>query len=426
MKIAMLTNNYKPFVGGVPISIERLAKGLEMLGHEVYIFAPTYENQKDEHNVIRYKSFSKKLAGFIVVPNCFDKIIEKKLKELQIDIIHTHHPMAIGNIALHLGEKLNIPVVFTYHTRYEEYLHYLTCNNMTKIIGSKDTSLSKTYIRNNLLPRYIRSYANKCDLIFAPSNQIEKDLLKKGIVTPIKILPTGVPPEMFDVDRVYSKKIREHYIGDKKYMFCTVSRLSREKNIDFIINGLYKLKNEIGDIFNFIIIGDGPEKKKLEKLCKNLDLEENIFFVGEKPNSVIKEYQGASDLFLFASTSETQGIVLVEAMAAGLGVIAVKSPGVNDIVKDKFNGISTERNINEWVEAIEKVIFDKELRITIHNGAYETAKQYSCSSVALVAENFYNNVIKEKNNEEHGRKLYDYKFIKKSVNIWNRQIFKRS
>ena len=137
MRIAMLTNNYKPFVGGVPISIERLSKSLRSLGHEVYIFAPTYDNQCDEEFVIRYKSLKGKISGGVVLPNIFDIEIEKKFKALKFDVIHVHHPMLLGNIAQYLGRKYNIPVIYTYHTRYEEYLHFLKPFELLESRGDK-------------------------------------------------------------------------------------------------------------------------------------------------------------------------------------------------------------------------------------------------------------------------------------------------
>ena len=115
MRIAMLTNNYKPFIGGVPISVDRLANALRERGNEVYVFAPTYENQEEEEYVIRFSTFAGTIAG-AVLPNPFDPRIEQKMKALKIDVIHVHHPALMGNVALHLRKKLGIPVVFTYHT----------------------------------------------------------------------------------------------------------------------------------------------------------------------------------------------------------------------------------------------------------------------------------------------------------------------
>ena len=126
MKIALMTNNYKPFMGGVPISIERLKKGLEVLGHQVTVFAPTYEEQVEEENVFRYATCMRKFIGGIVLPNPFDRRIEEEFQKHDFDIIHVHHPMLIGRTAVYLSRKYNVPLAFTYHTRYEQYVECYT------------------------------------------------------------------------------------------------------------------------------------------------------------------------------------------------------------------------------------------------------------------------------------------------------------
>lgn len=133
MKIALMTNNYKPIMGGVPISIERLARGLEDMGHQVTIFAPTYQEQQQEENVFRYATCMKHFIGGIVLPNPFDRRIEKEFRKQEYDVIHVHHPMLIGRTAVYLSRKYHIPLVFTYHTRYEQYLSYVGAVSLWKI-----------------------------------------------------------------------------------------------------------------------------------------------------------------------------------------------------------------------------------------------------------------------------------------------------
>ena len=126
MKIAMMTNNYKPFIGGVPISVERLAKGLRALGHEVCIFAPEYEGEEEpEEDVVRYRSHKRKLSNGMVFPSMFDPCIRQEFEMREFDLIHVHQPMVMGNVAKLYSKRYGIPLVFTWHTRYEEYLHYL-------------------------------------------------------------------------------------------------------------------------------------------------------------------------------------------------------------------------------------------------------------------------------------------------------------
>ena len=125
MRIAMFTNNYKPFIGGVPISIERLSNGLRKLGREVVVFAPDYGVCETEEHVVRYKTIYQKNRDGLMIGNCFDSKIERQFLEGRFDVIHVHHPMISGFAALYLEKKYGIPVAYTYHTRYEDYLHYI-------------------------------------------------------------------------------------------------------------------------------------------------------------------------------------------------------------------------------------------------------------------------------------------------------------
>lgn len=401
MKIAMLTNNYKPFVGGVPISIERLSDGLRQQGHEVYIFAPTYKNQVEEEYVIRYKSYKKKLGQEMIIPNALDSSIEEKIKALDIDIIHVHHPMLVGWIGLYLGKKYNIPVVYTYHTRYEQYLHYIKLLNKIETIATKEKKETSSVFASHILkqikerwvPTYLKQYSNHCTTVFAPTQLMQTTLQEIGVTTQIEVLPTGIKEQFFHQDRLKIEKIRKQYIADKKYLFCTVSRLSKEKNITFLIDGLRQLKKQEGDCFRTLIIGDGPLKESLKQQVKALDLENNIIFLNSIDNEEIAAYYGASDLFLFASKSETQGIVLLEAMASSTCVVAVKASGVVEVVKNDINGYMTEENIKEWTEKIIYLINNPIQRGRLSKGALETAKNYSTTKVAIQAMNAYTKAI---------------------------------
>ncbi len=403
MKIAMLTNNYKPFVGGVPISIERLSNGLRELGHEVYIFAPTYENQVEEEYVIRYKSANYKFSSGIVIPNMFDKEIEEKFKSLKIDIIHVHHPMIMGQTALYLGKKYNIPVAYTYHTRYEQYLHYIKPYRALEENAKKNEEnyfgefedLVLYFTKEKLVPGLIKYFTNKCDLIFAPTNMMKEYLMDNNTKTRIEVMPTGLNESYFKEANENVKEIRKKYKGDKSHLFCTVSRLSKEKNIEFIIDGIKLLKDKIGNSFNTLIIGEGPEKEDLIKRVKELNLEENIKFLNKIDNKEIGNYYKACDLFLFASKSETQGIVLLEAMAAKLPVVAIKASGVVDVVVNNKNGYMTDENIDELSEKVKDILNNYEKMNELRYGAYNEALKYLNSNIAKKAEYNYVHTIKE-------------------------------
>ena len=381
MRIAMFTNNYKPYIGGVPVSIEHLAEALRGRGHTVYIFAPTYENQVEEPYVIRYPSFPIKVAG-APVPNVLTGIFIKKVRELNIDVIHVHHPAIVGNVALSIRKKLGVPVVFTYHTRYEAYLHYI--NGLEKVEQS-----------TGFINWYLHHFCNQCDLLVAPTPGILDYLQKERMKPPIQVMPTGIPMENFLPEQESVAAIRQQYLGTADYLTCTVSRLAKEKNLDFQIRGLSCLKRLLkkkGRTFRHMIIGDGPEKENLMRQIGELGLTENIIFIGNVDNQEIKNYQAAADAFLFTSKSETQGIVLLEAMAVGNPVVAVEASGVRDVVKDGVNGYLTEEDTYWWAERTRMVLEEVAKREQLSQAARETAESYSEEEVARQAEQYYRNV----------------------------------
>lgn len=379
MNIAMLTNNYKPYIGGVPISIEHLAEELRELGHQVYIFAPSYKNQKEEPFVIRYPSFPLGIAG-APVPNVLTGLFRQKMKELQIDLIHVHHPAIVGNVALSLRRQLGIPVVFTYHTRYEEYLHYIkTLQQVERCTG--------------VINAYLRHFCQQCDLILAPTPGICDHLrYEKEVETPVEILPTGLPETSFFPEEQEVKRIREKYRKKADYLFCTVARLAKEKNLDFLLESLKKTKEALafqGKSFCHLMIGDGPERKHLEEKCRELGLGQEVVFLGNVENKKIKNYHAACDLFLFTSKSETQGIVVLEAMAAKIPVAAVDATGIRDVVRTRENGMLTEEDAESFARAVEQALCSPGLYERLQKGAEKTAAGYAESMMARRAERYY-------------------------------------
>lgn len=378
MKIAMFTNNYKPYIGGVPISIEHLAQALRERGHMVYVFAPTYQGQQEEPDVIRYPSFPVSIAK-APVPDVLTPVFEKKVKELGIEVIHVHHPAIVGNVALYLKKKYGIPVVFTYHTRYEQYLHYVK-------------PLAYLERRTGVIEKYLEYFCRKCDLLAAPTPGIRDYLEEKELGTPVRVLPTGIPKECFRPDFDKAEQIRRRCKGDADYLFLTVSRLAKEKNLSFQLQGLALLKkllSEKGKTFRHMMIGEGPEEEELKKLAGQLGLSEELIFIGTVPNQEMKEYQAAADAFLFTSKSETQGIVVLEAMAAGNPVVAVDATGVRDVVRNRENGFLCREDALEWAGEIVKLLSNGAAYQSMSREALLTAKKYSEDVIAKTAELYY-------------------------------------
>ena len=402
MRIAMLTNNYKPYMGGVPISIEHLSNALRAQGHEVWIFAPTYKNQVEEEYVIRYPSFPVQIAK-APMPNVFSRIFEEKIVELGIDVIHVHHSALVGNVALMLQKQYGIPVVFTYHTRIEAYLHYVKpaqwLENATGIVE-----------------RYMNWFCNRCDLVVAPVEGIKKSLRTKGVTSSIEALPTGVLEKDFFPDSAKVKEIRTAYKKDADYLLCSVSRIAKEKNLDFQLEGLKKLKELMqkeGKTFRYLLIGDGPEREHFLEKVKVLGLTQEVCLTGRVENEEMAAYQKACDVFLFSSKSETQGIVILEAMAAGNPVVAVKASGVEDVVENGVNGYLTTEDATEFAGKIFRVLSEEALREQLSLGAYITATKYSENQIAERVAEAYNRTIcecmeKERNKNQFKEYLWNH------------------
>lgn len=387
MKIAMMTNNFLPFVAGVPISVERLSEGLRSIGHEVVIFAPEYKEQKEyEEGVVRYRSLLQGIAGGVSVPDSFDKRIEREFAKGDFDVIHVHHPMLIGWTAARLARKYNVPLVFTYHTRYEQYLHYV-----------------KASFLKELVPLYVRQYTKYCDTVFAPTPLMKDYLEEIACPAAVKVLPTGLNEESYQRNETEAAKLRKKLLGDKRFLFCTVARLAKEKNLEFLFRVLAARKAQKGGSdFRFAVVGDGPERKELKKLAAALDLKKEIIFVGKVPNEEVKRYCEAADLFLFSSQSETQGIVLLEAMAAGLPVLAIRASGVSDIVVNGENGFMTSVSETEFARRLDKTLENAGQRSHLSRGALRTAEKYRTKDIAALAAVYYKAAIA--GHEQKGKK----------------------
>ena len=393
MKIAMLTNNYKPFTGGVPISVERQARHLANIGNEVTVFAPDYgkaeEEQPESMRVLRFRTRRKKMENGMVYPCFLTPEILKVFEKETFDCIHVHHPMFVGTTALYLKKKYQIPVIYTYHTKYEDYLHYLGFFREAGTSGHFRQKLLH-FAKERFVPAYMRWFCNQCDLVIAPTPGVAATIRRQGVRTKVKVLPTGLEEEFYKPDTEKTADIRYRYAAGKKWLFCTVGRLEEEKNPGFLIEGLKILsqKERLGSDFHMLFIGTGSLKEQLQDQIRKEGLESQVTFLGNVPNEEVKHYLYASDLFLFASTSETQGIVLAEAMAAGCPVVAVKASGVEDIVEDNRNGFAVENDPGQWTQKVEEALCPEKWMI-LQETARNTAKAYQADRIARREELLY-------------------------------------
>jgi len=388
LNIAMFTNNYYPFIGGVPVSINRQAAGLRKCGHTVHIFAPLYPGQKtdaDEH-VHRYKLlvFYKSKVFHYAVANIFSPKIERDFIKNNFDVVHVHHPFWMGKKGMKLGKKYNIPVILTYHTRFDCYYHYVP--------------FMKQAFKRIISHRMVKNFAGRCSAVFSPMETSREYLLGLNISKPIVVLPTGLDYEGFNIES--DKDLREQLVPSGGVLLCSVSRLSREKNIYFIIDCLKYIKSNTHTLFKCVIIGDGPEKGEIINAIDAAGLADECVLLGRIPPEEVCKYYLVSDIFIFASKTETQGLVLLEAMAGGCPVVAVSSGGVDDIVTDGHNGYKTREDVREWSERVIHLFNDRDEYDRMSENASRFAEGFSLENMAVQASEIYREIINNHSERE--------------------------
>ncbi|MBN1869858.1 MAG: glycosyltransferase [Candidatus Omnitrophica bacterium] len=337
MKILMMTNTYAPMVGGIEESIRSFTREFERLGHEVVIVAPECEGAPpDEAGVIRLKAIQKFNHSEFSIALPMSSLLPELMKTFMPDIIHCHHPFWMGDIALRLSSQFRIPLVFTYHTMFEHHMHYLP-------------------IQNEGIKRFIielfTGYANLATQVIVPSESVRAILLARGVQAPMTVAPTGVDLEKYS--KGDGSVIRKRSgIPSDAVVIGYVGRLALEKNLEFLSRCVAAyLKNEPKS--HFLVAGEGPLGDLVKKIFDEQGVGKRLHLAGSLNGQDLVDCYHAMNIFAFASLSETQGIVLVEAMAAGLPVVAIDAPGVREVVKDGYNGrLIFEENQNYYLEAL--------------------------------------------------------------------------
>ena len=378
LRVTMFTNNYLPFIGGVPISIERLRRGLEHLGDSTQIVAPRYRDQPSQEDaVVRVPSLlAMGEKREFRLANIFLARIRKQVRAFRPDVIHLHHPFWLGSLGLFMARQLRIPAIYTYHTRLEHYAHFVPLPGML--------------FRNLISHALIKRFANRCDGVIVPTYSTEEYLRMIGVTTPTFVQPTGIEYERFQaVKPADVETLRKKLALSNEKVFISVARLSNEKNIDFMIEAIDRLRQESDVPFRFLMIGDGHQRDRLQKKIDSLELGSHFTLVGAVQPEEMALWYNLGDAFLFASKSETQGMVILEAMSAGLPVVAVRSSGIEDVVRDGLNGYKTPENQARWIEKAQRLLEDDKLRTELSDKARAFAEDYSIEQFARDVRGIY-------------------------------------
>lgn len=371
MRIGIFTDTYPPYINGVSTSIVMLKGALEKLGHEVFIVTVNNENMsykyEDDDKIIRLPGipigiYDYRLTGIYPV-----RVINK-IKNWNLDVIHSQTEFGVGTFARLIAKQFGIPLVHTYHTMYEDYVHYITKGYFNGTSKKIVEYLTKFYCDKTATELIVPT--KKAYDLFKDKYQVDRN---------VHIIPTGI-----EIDRFYKENFKREKIlsfreklGIKKddFVILFVGRLGKEKSVDVLIEGQKEIVKKYPNI-RLLIVGDGPDKEHFEKLVSEYHLEKNVIFTGKVPYDEIPNYYAVADVFATASTTETQGLTVIEAMAASLPVFAVDDESFRIVVVDELNGYLFS-NQKQYIEKVEYLFTHKEKKEKMSRQARISSETYS-------------------------------------------------
>ncbi len=380
MRIGLFTNNYLPFRGGVTTAVETLREGLETLGHRAWVFAPAPAPARgavDPPFVFRYPSLPAPTYPGFALPLPLSPRLARATRLLGIDIFHAQHPFLLGPTARRLARAAGRPVVFTYHTRYEKYAHYVPLPE--RFVAAVAVRLSCRF-------------ASSVDLVVAPSARIAQDLASRGVRRPVVVVPTGVPLDRFQPgDRAAAR--RRLGFPSEAPLCLYVGRLDREKSVERIIESFASIAQAVSGA-RLVLVGQGSHLAPLTRLASASPARDRIHFLGGVGREELPPYYQAADLFVFASETETQGLVLAEAHACGLPAVAVRASGVNEVVRDGETGLLTKSESEDLADAAIGLLLDPGRRESMARAARSAAEtDFSSARQVEVMARHYRNLL---------------------------------
>jgi len=359
VRIGLFTNNYLPFCGGVTISVETLRRGLEARGHEVWTVAPRFPGAVDEApRIVRFPSVPAGTYPEFALAVPWAPRSARLVQSLDLDVYHAHHPFLLGPAARRWARRAGRPLIFTYHTRYEKYAHYVPLRR--PLVESAAVRLSTRF-------------ASRADAVVAPSILVREHLRRRGVTTPISVVPTGVDLASFRPgDRAAARRALGLGLDDRLLLY--VGRLDREKSVDRVLLAFDRIAGTVAPA-RLWLVGQGKEGEALRRLAEHLPTGDRIHFAGVREHARLVPWYQAADLFVFASETETQGLVLAEAAACGLPAVTVTAPGCDEVVRDGESGILTKGDPASLAEAAIGLLLDDERRTAMGARARQIAER---------------------------------------------------
>lgn len=414
MRIGLFTDTYPPYINGVSTSVAMLENALRKKGHEVYIVTVNSENLKykyeNEDKIIRIPGvpigiYDYRLTGMYPL-----KAVNK-IKKWNLDVIHSHTEFGVGTFARIIAKQFNIPLIHTYHTMYEDYVHYITkgyFNNTSKKVVEYLTNFYCDQTATELIVPTKKTYD-----LFKEKYKYERN---------IHIVPTGIEVEKFYKENIKKEeitKLREQYnISKNDFVILYVGRIAKEKSIEFLIESHQELVEKYKA--KLLIVGDGPDLDNYKKLAQKYEIENNVIFTGKVPWESVCNYYALADIFATASTSETQGLTVIEAMAASLPVVAINDESFNTVVVNDLNGYLFETK-KEYKKAVSKFVDEPSKLKHFKIQARINADTYSSKYFAERVLDVYNVAIDKENSSNTEKTIKNgFKKTVKGVLKWKK------
>lgn len=388
MHIAYFTNFYLPVVNGVVRSVQSFREALTALGHNVFVFAQEDNYEDSEPFIFRYPSLHLPLTGDIPAAIPVSAFVDQLIPKLKLDVIHTHHPFLLGQTAATKARDNNLPLVFTFHTQYQEYTHYIPLPQ----------EQVQEFLKNTVMT-WMREFMRKCQHIIIPSESMRSILVNDyGLVDRYTVIPTGI--DITPYKKADGSMLREQWNWHDDKVIVSAGRLAEEKNWVTLLQAFAMVQKAQPKI-RLVLLGDGPQSEELRQLAGELEIAERVTFVGKVSFEEIPNYFKAADFFAFASVTETQGLVTLEAMAAGLPVVAVDASGTRDILEDGKQGFLTENDPKALAKAIIKLSKDSDLMGKFKSAALKTSRTYDNNRLARKMVKVYEKAIDDRKNEKY-------------------------
>ncbi len=392
MNIGMFTDTYYPQINGLVTSLKMLEKEMAKRGHRLFIFTTSYPTaEKNTENVYRLPSISLKFSPSHRVAIIYPPRLLVGMKKFKLDIVHTHSEFPLGIFGKLVSEVYGKPIIHTYHTLWEEYVHYF--------------GRSRIVTKNNAR-RYSRLFCNGVDAVIAPTEKTRRILESYGIKKEMAVIPTGIDFEPFKPSN-YTKQETDDLKNELGIpldapIIMNIGRIGKEKSIDKILSGMPELLKTVPKL-RFVIVGDGPALAGLKELSAELGIEGSVDFLGSRPWTEIGKYYRLGDVFVSASCSETQGLTYVEAIASGLTVVVREDDCSKEIITDGETGFCFSDNegmIKAIIDALNMTESDREaMRVK----GYERIQGLSAERFAENIENFYMKVIDRYNEKRKSK-----------------------